>query len=128
MRTEAVNKIILFHDVGGLHGQKENAYLLREWISKFTNDQKDFQFINYQITALKPYINWKPGSWWAMNKNLPTVIMITFNSQSLLPELKGLTVKVSYEIYNGIPLSIRKRWNFQFLFKKKRILYQRRKV
>lgn len=92
------------YNVGGLHGQKENAYLLPEWVNHFTKDEKDFQFVNYQIANLKPYINWKAGDWWATNKNLPTGKMITFNYQSSLPELKGIIVKVYYEIYDGIPL------------------------
>lgn len=92
------------YNVGGLYGQKENAYLMPEWLDHFTNNQQDFQFTGYQIGELKPYLNWKPGNWWAMNKNLATGRMITFNYQSSLPELKGLLVKVYYEIYDGIPL------------------------
>jgi hypothetical protein len=105
VKAEAILKINgKEYNVGGLYGQKENAYLLTEWINHFTNDKKDFQFVNYQVNELQPYINWKPGNWWAMNKNLPKGKMITFNYQSSLPELKGLLVKVYYEIYDGIPL------------------------
>jgi hypothetical protein len=105
VKAEAILKINgKEYNVGGLYGQKENAYLLTEWINHFTNDKKDFQFVNYQVNELQPYINWKPGNWWAMNKNLPKGKMITFNYQSSLPELKDLLVKVYYEIYDGIPL------------------------
>ena len=92
------------YNVGGLHGQKENAYLLPELLSHYTNDETDFQFVNYQIDDLKPYLLWKARNWWAMNKNLPTGKTITFNYRSSLPQLKGLIIKVYYEIYDGIPL------------------------
>lgn len=92
------------YNVGGLHGQKENAYLLPELINQYTNDEKDFQFISYKINDLKPYIRWKASNWWALNKNLPKGKMITFNYRSSFPRLKGLIIKVCYEIYDGIPL------------------------
>ncbi|MEO8962554.1 MAG: alpha-galactosidase [Ginsengibacter sp.] len=105
VKAEAILKINgKEYNVGGLYGQKENAYLLAEWVNHFTSDAKDFQFLNYQVNELQPYINWKPGDWWAMNKNLPTGKAITFNYQSSLPELKGLLIKVYYEIYDDIPL------------------------
>ena len=105
VKAEAILKINnKEYNVGGLYGQKENAYLLPESVNHFTSDENDFQFVDYRINELQPYINWKAGDWWAMNKNLPTGKMITFNYQSSLSELKDLLVKVCYEIYDGIPL------------------------
>lgn len=38
---------ISYH-IGGLHGQKERAYLLPEWLSNFTSEAKDFQFMGLE--------------------------------------------------------------------------------
>ncbi|HVM87868.1 MAG TPA: hypothetical protein VMT76_06740 [Puia sp.] len=94
------------YNVGGLHGQTENAYLLPEWVNQFSNDTNDFQFIKYEIENIKPFIQWKPIGW-AMNKNQPTGKMLSFIFQSSLPELKNVLVEVHYELYDGIPLIIK---------------------
>ncbi len=92
------------YNVGGLYGQKENAYLLPKWIDDFTSNKNDFQFVNYTISDLQPYLNWKAGNWWATNKQLPTGKTIVFHYKSYLPDMNGLLVNVYYEIYDGIPL------------------------
>ncbi len=92
------------YNIGGLHGQKENAYLLPEWVDNFTANDNDFRFTDYVITDLKPYLNWKPGNWWASNKKQPTGKSIIFKYYSELTMLKGLMVQVHYDIFDGIPL------------------------
>lgn len=94
------------YNIGGLHGQKENAYLLNESINTFTADKNDFQFVKYTESDLKPFINWKPKGF-AMNKNQPTGKTLSFIFQSSLPELKNIFIKVNYELYDGIPLIIK---------------------
>lgn len=94
------------YNVGGLHGQKEKAYLLPEWVDSFRNNETDFQYINYSIEDIKPFINFKQ-TMWALNNNLPTGKHLTFRFQSALPALKGLMVNVHYEIYDGLPLIVK---------------------
>ncbi len=94
------------YNVGGLHGQTENAYLLPEWLNNFTSDSSDFQFVKYEIADIKPFVQWKQTSW-AMNKNQPTGKMLSFLFQSNLSELKNIIIKVNYELYDGIPLIIK---------------------
>ena len=89
------------YNVGGLHGQKEKAYLLPEWVDSFSNNENDFQYINYTVEEIKPFINFKQ-TMWGSNKKLPTGKHLIFWYQSALPALQGLTVKVHYEIYDGI--------------------------
>ena len=48
--------------IGGLRGQKENAYLLPEWVDKMEVGKEDFTFVNYTISEIKPYINWKSSN------------------------------------------------------------------
>ena len=90
-------------NVGGLYGQKENAYLKPEWVDQFVQHETDFQFIKYTISEIQPVINWK-ATGWAMNKKQPAGKTLGFYYQSNTPALKGLEVKISYEIYDGLPL------------------------
>src|SRR5580700_5393889 len=56
------------YDVGGLHGQTENAYLLPRWINDFVGGARDFQFVRCSVNPIVPFIQWKPVGW-AMNKS-----------------------------------------------------------
>jgi hypothetical protein len=94
------------YNVGGLYGQKEKAYLLPEWIDSFTGNENDFQFINYSVEEIKPFINFKQNMW-AMNSKKPEGEHLILWFQSTKTELKGLSVKVHYEIYDGIPLIVK---------------------
>lgn len=94
------------YNVGGLHGQKEKAYLLPEWVDSFTNNENDFQYINYSIEDIKPFINFKQNMW-AMNRQQPDGKHLIFWYQSARPELIHLVVKVHYEIYDGLPLIVK---------------------
>lgn len=89
--------------IGGLIGQKENAYLLPEWVDKMQVGKEDFLFVNYTISDIKPYLNWKSTNW-ATNKKQATGKLLVFEYASPVPELKGLKVKVNYELYDGLPL------------------------
>jgi phage pi2 protein 07 len=94
------------YEAGGLHGQKENAYLLPDSLNNFTTNANDFEFEKFETSEIKPFLNWKPKGW-VMNKNQPTGKMLSFIFQSSLPELKNILVKVNYELYDGIPLIIK---------------------
>jgi hypothetical protein len=95
------------YNVGGLYGQKENAYLLPEWVDQFTRGESDFQFAGYEVSELKPFINWKSDNWWASNKKQPTGKAISFAYKSNFSEIKGIEVKVHYELYDGLPLVVK---------------------
>src|SRR5436190_114584 len=94
------------YKVGGLHGQKEKAYLLPEWVDSFSNNENDFQYINYSIEDIKPFINFKQ-TMWATNSQQPTGKHLIFWYQSAQPALMHLVVKVHYEIYDGLPLIVK---------------------
>ncbi|MCH5719064.1 hypothetical protein [Niabella hibiscisoli] len=91
------------HRVGGLYGQKENAYLLPAWVNDFTKDNSDFQLLRYEVKALPPYLN-PISKVWATNRSPATGKLVQFHYISGLAELKGITVTVNYELYDGIPL------------------------
>ncbi len=92
------------YNVGGLHGQKEKAYLLPEWLDTFTNGETDFQFNTYTISELKPFVQWKVSDWWASNKKQAKGKILTFSFKSNLPALKDILIKVNYALYDNLPL------------------------
>jgi len=94
------------YNVGGLHGQTENAYLLSEWVNNFTTNENDFQFVKYEVNSIQAFVQWKSKAW-TMNKNLQAGKMLSFIFQSSLPELKNVIIKVNYELYDGIPVIIK---------------------
>jgi len=94
------------YNVGGLIGQKENAYLLPEWIDNFSAGKNDFQLKRFEIKALVPGLNWR-SKFWASNHHQPAGQQIDFYYQPGAPELAGLEVTVSYELYDGLPLIVK---------------------
>lgn len=94
----------LQYNVGGLYTQKERAYLLPQWVDDFKSNANDFSFTGYEIKPITPYVKWKAGDWWATNKNQPSGKEIIFTYTHQNPLLSGISVKVHYEIYDGLPL------------------------
>lgn len=92
------------YNVGGLNGQKEKAYLLPQWLPAFTKGENDFQFSKYTISELKPFVQWKPGNWWAYNKKQATGKLVSFIYKNNLAALKDIMVKVHYALYDNLPL------------------------
>ncbi|MFI5137406.1 MAG: alpha-galactosidase [Sphingobacteriales bacterium] len=91
------------YNIGGLYGQKENAYILPGELDKLKAGANDFQFVDYTINPISPYLNWETRFW------MPIVPPasgkeISFRYKASAPELNGLEVKVNYELYDGIPL------------------------
>ncbi|MBE9462403.1 alpha-galactosidase [Dyadobacter subterraneus] len=91
------------YNVGGLYGQKENAYLLPEWVDKFKTSDSAFHYVRYTTEEIKPYLNWKTAMWTGNKKNA-TGKTISFYYTSSLAALKGLEIAVHYSLYDGLPL------------------------
>ncbi|MEP7143483.1 MAG: alpha-galactosidase [Ferruginibacter sp.] len=94
------------YNVGGLNGQKENAYLLPEWLDAFSAGQNEFQLVRYETGTIRPFVKWKPSGW-AMNKNQPSGKMLSFIFRSPVPSIKDVEVTVHYELYDGLPLIVK---------------------
>lgn len=94
------------YNIGGLNGQKENAYLLPEWVDKFTVGKDDFVATGHSVSEIKPFVNWKANSWAAKTK-VPSGKVLTFRYKAQAEAVKGLEVAVNYEIYDGIPLIVK---------------------
>ncbi|AYQ36429.1 alpha-galactosidase [Runella sp. SP2] len=94
------------YNIGGLMGQKENAYLLPEWVDKFTVGKDDFVATGHSVSDIKPFVNWKANSWAAKTK-APSGKVLTFRYKAQAEAVKGLEVTVNYELYDGIPLIVK---------------------
>ncbi|MGN6493827.1 MAG: alpha-galactosidase, partial [Agriterribacter sp.] len=95
------------YNVGGLYGQKEKAYVLPAWLEQFSDSSNDFHLTNITTGELKPFVNWKPGTWWASAKQAATGSQISFVYRHNNPQLAGLEVKVNYGLYDGLPLLVK---------------------
>ena len=112
------------YNIGGLRGQSENAYLLPEWLDKMTVGNEDFVLINHHVTDIQPFLRWKPTTW-MMPQSPAKGKQLVFEFESPLSILKGLLVKVNYELYDGIPLIVK--WvsienNSDTIFKLNRVI------
>jgi len=94
------------YNVGGLYGQKENAYLIPEWLDNFTTHDSDFHFTGADVKDLQPFINWKPKGW-SLNAKQPTGKEIVFHFSSSLAAVRHVLIDVHYELYDGVPLLVK---------------------
>lgn len=94
------------YNVGGLYGQKENAYLLPAELDKMNAGANDFRFIDFSISPLKSYLNWKTRFWIPAIKPASGK-MISFHYQPSRAELAGLTIDINYELYDELPLIVK---------------------
>jgi hypothetical protein len=92
--------------VGGLKGQTEKAYLLPAWIDTLKSLDDRFVYSSYLMEAIPQNLKWKTRAW-STNKKQPTGKMLTFIFNANAPAIKGLIVKVHYELYDGIPLIVK---------------------
>ncbi len=101
-----INKIQ--YNIGGLNGQKEKAYLDLSWEKALHANDSDFYFTNYTITNIDSFVSYHPTTWMpeAYSNNVKKFKgkQLVLNFISKLPLLKGIQVKVHYNLYDGIPL------------------------
>jgi hypothetical protein len=91
------------YNVGGLHGQKEKAYLNLEVEKNLYQNDADFIFTKYTISPIEPFIHWKANTW-LTNSQQATGQSVAFEFVSQLPDLKNILIKVHYELYDRLPL------------------------
>ncbi|MBS1532372.1 MAG: alpha-galactosidase [Bacteroidetes bacterium] len=94
------------YSIGGVYGQTENAYLQTDSVGKYVAHDEDLRFVSYEVSELKPFVHWQPKGW-AMNMRQPTGKEIAFIYRSPEAALKDITVKIHYELYDGIPLIVK---------------------
>jgi hypothetical protein len=92
--------------IGGLYGQKEQAYLRQEWIDQFNANEQDFTLETISVSNLEPAFSgvvrtWKGNPWPASGK------LAVFQYKSVQPGLEKVKVQVYYALYDGIPLIVK---------------------
>ena len=90
------------YQVGGLDGQIEYAYLKTEWLDNMWSPAGSFQLTNFQITDIKPRIDWKNKRWSRLVKEDPKGKSVRFTYTH--PDFPQLKVYIHYNIYDGIPM------------------------
>ncbi|WP_276089556.1 alpha-galactosidase [Pedobacter sp. JY14-1] len=94
------------YNIGGLYGQKEQAYLKSEWIDHLKPGQNNFHMVRYSQEMIHPVQEWK-SKFWSGRYLQPSGLRIVFYYRSELHELEGLEVMVAYELYDHLPLIVK---------------------
>ncbi len=93
------------YSIGGLSGQKEQAYLVPGITNKLSVTDSSFRYTGFSIQAIQPQLNWKSRMWMPEQpKASGKSISFHFEGSATL---KGIAVDVNYEIYDGIPLIVK---------------------
>lgn len=91
------------YNVGGLYGQRENAYLRPDWVDALKPGDSSFHYVRHEVRDLKALLPWRSAMW--VGQSRPAAgKQLVFEYQSNLEALRGLSVFVSYELFDGIPL------------------------
>lgn len=91
-------------DIGGLTGQPNYAYLAEEWLENLKPDPNAFQLDHHEIGKTKAPFDWSPRYGAKASWPAPGASATFHYSPPADASLEGLTIRVHYEIYDGIPL------------------------
>ena len=91
-------------DIGGLLGQVEYAYLRPEWVDSFTADPNAFRFVGYETGKTEARFPWERKRYNADLPWPPEGASLTLRFEPPAGQLPGVTIRVCYEMYQGIPL------------------------
>ena len=92
--------------LGGLRGQPNHAYLTEEWLATLENDPDALQYQSHRVGETVAPFPWKrvrraeDRPWPPPGKH----VAIVLTPPESAAQLRGLTVTLHYEIYDGIPL------------------------
>ncbi len=91
------------HDIGGLVGQPDYAYLSPEWMDKLKADPKAFRFAAAEVSKTKERFAWRRTRRAADLPWPPPGASLTLHFK---PPADGpdVAVEVHYEMYDGLPL------------------------
>jgi hypothetical protein len=89
------------YEVGGTLPVKEKGYFKKEWLAEVENPKSNFQYQSYAIAEIQPQFPSKIQFWTSAEKASGGK-KISFSY--LHPDLKGLILKIHYELYDDLPL------------------------
>ena len=90
--------------IGGLKGQLDHGYLTPAWIQKLTDDAEAFAPTSWEIADPEKPFDWKRVRH-SEDRPWPpkgSALLLHFTSRD--PAMKGVTVTVRHEIYDGVPV------------------------
>lgn len=88
--------------LGGLNGQKEFGYTQYAWVDKMYPFANSFRVTDFEVTEIKPRIKWANKRWALVKDWKPSGKQLTFSMEGP-GALKGITVKLHYALYDGLP-------------------------
>ena len=98
------------HEIGGLKGQPDHAYLDPVWLPKMTGASNAFQYVGYRLGEPEAAYPWQPRFGAPPAAWPPKGLRVSFDfkppvaAENGSNSLVGLTVSVHYEIYDGLPV------------------------
>ncbi len=92
------------YEVGGLQGQLEYAYLQPGTIDSLSSNPDAFQFEDFELGDIKERFSWERKRYSAQSAWPPAGKSLTLHFVPPDDKLKGLTLSIHYEMYQGIPL------------------------
>lgn len=95
------------YSVGGLMGQKEQAYLLSAWLDTLRIDTAAFHCTGFSQSPLTLAVDWKDRFWHPTGKKPPSGVHIQFHYSSSTVAVRDISVDVHYALYDGIPLFVK---------------------
>lgn len=96
----------VWYEVGGLKNQPEYSYLLESWYPELEASEQAFTLSSVETRQPSMRYPWKP-KFHAVPADWPAKglqVVMTYEPTESMVEVKDLTVKVYYEIYQGIPV------------------------
>ncbi len=93
------------HEVGGLKGQPNQAFLRPEWVDALTNHPSSFRYVGHRIGVPEERLKWKRVRHHAPNAAWPpsgAALHLDFRAPEDGPA-RGVSVSVHYEMYDGLP-------------------------
>ncbi|MCX6628588.1 MAG: hypothetical protein NTW28_13265, partial [Candidatus Solibacter sp.] len=92
------------HEVGGLGGQPDYAYLRPQWLESMTASPRAFHFTRFEAGKTETPFAWRPVRHSSKGAWPPPGVRLTLHFEPPAGTLPGVEVLVHYEMYDGIPL------------------------
>lgn len=102
------------HDIGGLVGQPNHAYLLPRWVDQMKAPESAFRFVGFEVGKPVERLRWKrvrhhaPGATWPP-KGIRLRLDFTGAPRDPGRDRSSGRVKISvhYELYDGVPVFVK---------------------
>ena len=92
------------HEIGGLSGQPDQAYLLAEWVDAMERAPGAFRCVGVEKRSVEAPMDWKRTRHAATVAWPPPGVGLRFVYESTEPGLAGVTLSVHYELYDSAPV------------------------